>query len=574
LTEPDPPRSQDPRGLSVLALGDRAVAVGGDNSGIISTGERSTNVQYTGANPVVLPETAFAPVGEVVAPTGLMNVPVSMRGFVGRTAALDALDAAFTRPSPAAGTVAGPAARAVLVQAVHGLGGVGKSALAAHWAITRAGAYSPVWWVNAETAARVDAGLAALAVALQPGLVGAPLEMLVERAGQWLGAHTGWLLILDNVTDPGDVEPLLARVNPAGRVLITSRRATGWHHLAPDPIRLDVLAPDDALEMIGGILAHGRGGAPVGHAGDLDGLRALCAELGHLPLAIEQAGAYLAQSGISARDYLDLLAQYPAVMYRDGAEGTPSDRTLARIWHATLDRLTDTPACGQILRVLAWYAPEGIPRSLLAGLGEPPVIARAIGRLAAYSMITLTGPADHGSGTLAVHRLVQALARTPEPHDPHRDAETIDTARAYATIALNAALSDYEVRDPAGWPTWRALLPHIEALAAHAHLGTDTADTARLLNDAGIFLKDQGAPTRAAGYLDRALTECRRVLGDDHPDTLASVNHLAGAYESAGDLGRAIPLFEQALTDCRRVLGDDHPLTKAVRGNARTARQQ
>ena len=87
LTEPDPSRSQDPGGLSVLALGDRAVAVGRDNTGIISIGERSTNVQYTGANPVVLPETAFAPVGEVVATAGLMNVPVSMRGFVGRKAA-------------------------------------------------------------------------------------------------------------------------------------------------------------------------------------------------------------------------------------------------------------------------------------------------------------------------------------------------------------------------------------------------------------------------------------------------------------------------------------------------------
>jgi len=551
-------------------LGDRAVAFEGDNSGIISTGERSTNVLYTGANPLVLPENAFAPVGEVVAPPGLMNVPVSMRGFVGRTAALDALDAAFTRSRPAAGRVAGPAAGAVPVQAVHGLGGVGKSALAAHWATTRAGAYSPVWWVNAETSASVDAALAALAVALQPGLVGAPLEMLVERATQWLATHTGWLLILDNVTDPGDVEPLLARVNPAGKVLITSRRATGWHHLAADPVRLDVLAPDEALEMIGRILAHDRNSA-AGHAGDLDGLRALCAELGYLPLAIEQAGAYLAQSGISAREYLDLLAQYPAVMYRDGAEGTPSERTLARVWHATLDRLTETPACGEILRFLAWYAPEGIPRNLLAGLGEPPVIAGAIGRLASYSMITLTGSADHGGGTLAVHRLVQALARTPDPHDPHRDTETIDTAHAYATAALNAALADCEVRDPAGWPTWRALLPHIEALAAHTRPGTGTADTARLLNDAGLFLEDQGAPTRAAGYQEQALTDSRRVLGDDHPQTLIAMNNLACAYQSAGDLDRAIPLFEQALTDCRRVLGDDHPLTKTVLGNTGTA---
>jgi tetratricopeptide (TPR) repeat protein len=516
-----------------------------------------------------------------------------------------------------------PGARAVLVQAVHGLGGVGKSALAAHWAITRAGAHSPIWWVTAETPESLDTGLAALAVALQPGLAGAPLELLVQRAGQWLGTHSGWLLILDNVSDPRDVEPLLARLHPAGRVLITSRRATGWHHLATAPVRLDVLDSGEALEMIRRILTPDQR-ATGGQTGDLVGLRAVCAELGFLPLAIEQAGAYLAQTGISAGKYLDLLAQYPAAMYSDGAEGTPTDRTLARIWHATLDRLTDTPLCGDILRVLAWYAPQDIPRHLLAGLGETPDVTRAIGRLAAYSMITLTGPDDEHPpdrppadrpGVLAVHRLVQALARTPEPHDPHRDPEAITAARAYATTALGDAVPD-DWRYPGGWATWRTLLPHIDALTTHTHPATDTDSTALLLNEAGLFLNDQGAPTRAANYLERALTDrrrvlgadhpdtlqsvnnlasayqsagdlgraipmfelaltdFRRVLGDDHPDTLQSVNNLASAYQAAGDLGRAIPLFELALTDRRRVLGDDHPLTKAVDGNARLARKE
>ncbi|ONI91451.1 hypothetical protein ALI22I_08890 [Saccharothrix sp. ALI-22-I] len=87
---------------------------------------------------------------------------------------------------------------------------------------------------------------------------------------------------------------------------------------------------------------------------------------------------------------------------------------MARVWHVTLDRLTDTPAVGRMLRQLAWYAPDGIPRALLGGSGAvgEPELSEALGRLAAYNMITLTMDA------VAVHRLVQAVTRTPRPDRP------------------------------------------------------------------------------------------------------------------------------------------------------------
>ncbi len=67
--------------------------------------------------------------------------------------------------------------------------------------------------------------------------------------------------------------------------------------------------------------------------------------------------------------------------------------------------MADDPLAGQVLRILAWYAPEAISRALLDGLADPPALLRAVGRLAAYSMLT----AD--AGTLAMHRLVQAVTR-------------------------------------------------------------------------------------------------------------------------------------------------------------------
>ena len=486
------------------------------------------------------PEQAFRPWAELTAPPGLSNLPTRPGLFVGRAGELTWLDAALAGPG------------GVVVQAVHGLGGIGKSTLAARWAAAHASDYALTWWITAATPTEIDAGLAALAVALQPALSGVlPLEALWEGAVQWLAAHQGWLLILDNVTDPADVAPLLGRA-PAGRYLITSRRATGWHGTAV-PVRLDVLDPAEARVLLAAILAPGRARDPDGVAEEL------CAELGFLPLAIEQAGAYLAQSGATLREYLDLLARYPAAMYQAAAEGGDAARTIARIWRITLDRLAGDPLAGQVLRVLAWYAPEAIPRALLDGLADPPAVLASVGRLAAYSMLT----AD--AGVLAVHRLVQAVTRTPSPGDPHRDPQAIDDAREQATRQLADALPDWQ--DPAGWPGWRMLLPHIDALASHAPPDTDTQATAHLLNRAGAFLDGQGQSGRAAGYFQRALADRLRVLGADHPQTLGSRNNLAGAWQAAGDLGRAIPLYEQTLADSVRVLGADHPQTLGSRNN-------
>ena len=476
MKRPGGRHGDQPQSPAAPGPGGRSVAAGGDISGIASTGDDAVNVQYRAEQMTVLPEQAFRPWAELAAPAGLSNLPRPGL-FVGRAGELARLDAAMAGPG------------GVVVQAVHGLGGIGKSTLAARWAAAHAGDYSLTWWITAATPADIDAGLAALAVALQPALAGVlPLEALREGAVQWLAARPGWLVILDNVTDPADVAPLLARAQ-AGRYLITSRRASGWHATGVVPVRLDVLDPAEAQALLAAILTPDQ-------PQETDGAAALCAELGFLPLAIEQAGAYLAQAGATPAEYLDLLARYPAAMYQAAPEGGDAARTIARIWRVTVDRLAGDPLAGQMLRILAWYAPDAIPRTLLDGLADPPAVLRAVGRLAAYSMLTA------GAGTLAMHRLVQAVTRTPDPDDPHRDPQAIDAARDQATRQLAGALPGWQ--DPAGWPGWRMLLPHIDALASHAPPDTDTQATAYLLNQAGMFLRWPG-PARPRG---RVLPAC------------------------------------------------------------------
>ncbi|WJY41550.1 FxSxx-COOH system tetratricopeptide repeat protein [Streptomyces sp. P9-2B-2] len=540
---------------------------------------------YTDNSTTVLPPEVLQAAADTDAPSGIGNLPFPAGNFVGRAQDLALLDAALATPGTA------------LVQAVSGLGGVGKSALAVHWAHTRPHGHSPVRWITADSTASVQRGLASLGVSLRPAQAKAlTTGALVEFALQWLATHTGWLLILDNVNDPADVAPLIARARH-GRFLLTSRLSLPWTDKAT-LVSLDTLNPEESLDLLT-LVAGARGSR------DMEGGAELCDELGHLPLALEQAGAYIAEADITPRAYLRLLAAHPADIFRDGEEGRPPERTMSRIWRVTLDRLTGTPEAGHLLRTLAWFAPDAVPRGVLAALGGPPAVQRAIARLAAYSMIKTT------SRTVTVHRLVQSVARTPDASDPHRQAQDIEHARRDAVRCLGVTLPDTQntLDDPDVWPAWRALVPHIDALADQALPDTDDETTAALLREAGLFLASQGLVARGLIHLSRAeraqrlilgeaapqtltsrahlahwLTESgdpeqaialledtlnavERAQGSDHTDTLGTRNNLADAYESHGDLDHAIALYERTLADCRRLFGPEHPDTLTVANN-------
>jgi len=488
--------------------------------------------------PGTVPEAA-----EVKCPPVVMNLPDRARLFVGRAEELDLLDKALALQGD------------VVVQAVHGLGGIGKSTLAARWASLNSGRYNLVWWISADTQCAIDAGLAALARVLHSNLRALPPEMLREWAVQWLATHQGWLVVLDNVNDPNDVKALLART-ASGRFLITSRRTTGWHGIAK-PLQLGVMTEAEAIELLTKIASR--------RPSDLVGAAELCKELGYLPLAIEQASAYLTETGITPRSYMNLLVKYPAEMYRASAEGGDASRTIARIWDVTLDRLADEPLAGQLLRILAWYAPNEIPRGLVDGAGLEFDVLRALGRLAAYSMINIDGD------FLAMHRLVQAVARTPDADSPHRTVGNVAGARRQAVTMLEAALPDGD--QYAAWDAWGVLLPHIEALTSHIPPEGDDAAITRIINRAALVLIETEVNDQATAYFQRALDACQRVLGPDHQDTMTCWNNLAFAYQSAGELDLAIALFEQTLEDRIRMLGPDHPDTLTSRNNLAYAHQ-
>ena len=277
---------------------------------------------------------------------------------------------------------------------------------------------------------------------------------------------------------------------------------------------------------------------------------------------MEQVGAYLAESGMSAAQYLVAWRSEQAAPGW-AAELSRSDRIMTGVWRATLERLSDTPLAGQILRVLAWLAPEGVPVAWLVGaFGDGDGVREALRRLNAFSMVSLGS-----DGTVAVHRAVQAVSRTAGSADGHRRPEAIAAAQCTAVEILAGHLPDGHLLDSGVAKQWRTLMPHVESFAVHASGRPAIPAVIRVMDRALEFWCAYGNPAAGVSIAACSLVAEERHHGSDHPDTLNSRNSLAYTYRSAGRTAEAIALFEATLDDCERVLGPDHQFALRLRSN-------
>src|SRR6266508_6547966 len=466
------------------------------------------------------------------------NLPARNPSFTGR---IDLLDQLHRRLHP------GQAAAVVQVQAqaLHGLGGVGKTQLALEYAHRHAGDYDLVWWVAAEQPAAIPGQLAALARRL--GLPEAAEQAeTVHALWDALRQRDRWLLVFDNAEHPTDLRPWWPP--GSGRVLVTSRNPI-WTGLAAT-VPVDVLPHAEAVAFL-----HHR----LGH--DDPALDQLADTLGDLPLALEQAAAYLEETASSPSEYLDLLASHARELLALGQPATTA-QTIATTWAVSLHRLREhAPAAEGLLVLCAFLAADDIPRSLpvehaallpqrlAATVADPLGYQTTIAALRRYSLVKT------GTDSLSVHRLVQAVVRQRlDPDQQHR----------WASVAVHLVRAAFptQVLDPATWPAYARLLPH--ALAVIGHVTTlDVAPetTAWLLAEAGAFLTQRGDYPQARKLQVRALAIREARLGPDHPDTAASLSDLAFVLCDQGDLDHARTLQERALHIREARLGADHPHT-------------
>ncbi|MFG2881492.1 FxSxx-COOH system tetratricopeptide repeat protein [Streptomyces sp. NPDC048297] len=471
-------------------------------------------------------------------PALLVNVPLRNTSFVGRQSLLRAVEEQLASQDTAA----------VLPNALHGLGGVGKSQLALEYVYTHQHDYRVICWIPAERESLVLAALASLAGQLGVAPAGqdsagapaantaVPAVLEALRTG---APYDNWLLVFDNAEDVDAVRQFFPTNGP-GKVIVTSRNRA-WERVATS-LPVNVFEREESVELL------------QKRSPDLNPEDAgrLAEALGDLPLAVEQAGAWRAVTGMQVDEYLDLLAaRSPEILELDPSPDYPV--SVAAAWDISLGRiLENNPGARQLLDICASMAPEPIPRSMLRGsrgvnitpevdplLRESIKLNRAIRDLNQFSLVKV----DPRSDTLQMHRLLQTvlLAKLgPEERERMRDA---------AHQLLSAAKPG-----PSGssleWRAYQALLPHV--LTSQAVTSTDTY-VRDMVFDTVWFLYYWGDHEGSANLARQAWNAWLAASGEEDLHVIRMAKAFAFLLRQIGQVPESIPLTEKALETSRRI---------------------
>ena len=310
---------------------------------------------------------------------------------------------------------------------------------------------------------------------------------------RWLAGKERWLLVLEDATSAEAVSDLIPG-GSQGKILITTRRASGWSTLG-ESIEVPPLSETEAVDFIRRRVEK----ASAEEAGEL------ARALGSLPLALEQASAYMAATGIGPGDYVGRLREHSPTLF---ASGAPLDYglTVASTWRLAMIEIEAHAGAATLLHLLPGLSPERIPRGLFDG-GDPrfdvapalePVdLDAAIAELRRFSLIGVA------SGELSIHRLVQWAVRQAQTDVKRTETwETVDTI-------LGEAWPGWDGRAVEEWPACGALAVHLEA---HARLGVeeerDPERVAELLGSAAVYLRARGELGAARSLLIEARALC------------------------------------------------------------------
>jgi len=508
------------------------------------------------------------------------NIPARNPGFTGR----DGLLAAVREGLQAGGKA--------VAQALEGMGGVGKTQLAIEYAHRFAADYDLAWWVNSEQGGLIGDQFAALGMALGCIQPGAGTEVVRAAVLAELRGRDRWLLVFDNGENPADVRPWLP--GGGGHVLITSRERN-WAELAV-PVEVDVLARPESVAILQDRVT-GLSGADANGLAD---------QLGDLPLAVAQAAGFIAETGMAAAQYLQLLGTQPGQLLDQTAAGSSYPWSLAAATQLIAARLdAEDLAAAQLASLCAFLAPEPIPEDLLtSAVGYLPgeLAARSadpLGWRQTLAHLARQSLARIDQRGLVMHQLTQAILR--DRLSPSQ--ATVTRERAEGILAVG---NPGDPGNPVTWPRWAQLMPHLLAADPAA---TTNPDLREMALDACWYLLSRGDTRTAhdlashlyqqwrerlggehqntlgiAASLVRALVEMRRyaeardlnrdtldwrrrVLGDDHPDTLVSASNLSNILSALGEVQASRDLNHDILARKRRALGEDHPDTLTIASN-------
>jgi len=458
------------------------------------------------------------------------------------------------------------------VQAIYGLGGIGKTRMAVEyaWRALENGQYTAVFFVIAETEASLHTNLAALA---SPALLDLPEQnsaeqpIIVEAVLAELGRRADWLMIFDNVDSDEAAGRLHKQVLPrlaGGNVLITSRRSN-WPDEVAD-LSIDKLDEADAAAY----LLEKTEGKRSKSADDKALAKEVARKLDGLPVALEQMAAYISRRHIGFGTYLkDFSESRKKVLgWPKGQVNYPTPVLAA--WQTTKEHLG--PREQGILGMASFLAPEAIPTALfesqpekveestelvledtapaaeLKGAEGEPDVRGLLAELAGWSMINL---ADED---FTMHRLVQDSIRLSIPEDRRK---------AWAKLALELVNqhipADPQADDVRSWYIWEPAESHVAAIVAHADGLGIGEPTTRLMGDLALYFKTRARFDEAESMCRRALAIVEKSFGEEHPNVAPHLNNLAALLLETNRLVEPEPMMRRALAIDEQSFGKDHP---------------
>lgn len=462
--------------------------------------------------------------------------------------------------------------------ALSGLGGIGKTQVAVEYAYRHAEDYSSIFWLGAETAERMRSDLIAIADRLDlPEREEQDQSRIVKAVHHWFACHHGWLLIVDNVQAIEAMKELLPPARHSS-LLFTIRQPTLGTFA--EIIRIERMTKEEGVHFLlrrAKQVRHDQSMLSLEDsvpASEHAAAEQLFAVMDGLPLALDQAGAYVEKTQSSFSDFLHLFQKYPLRLLHIRDSYEEHSLSVAKTFLLTFEQLQQTnPTAADLLALYCMIPLDGVPEELVieAGAYLGPLLSvlgtdtllyhQALQDLLSYSFVQRLPETRR----IILHRLVQLVIR--EHLEPEVQQQWA-TRLLQATNAIFPQWKEYVVipeDNVDDWPRNQRLLPLVFACERlieqyQVHI----PEALRLLVRAAHYLRLRAQYRQAKALCHRAMQLNEAIHSNDHVETAMVLFVHVPIYYDLGRYEEARIFCQRALTLYERFLGAEHSVTLAA----------